>query len=98
MILLTNVEDSLDRLICADFYFEYNKENDYIIFKSYPHRENSSNLFGFSYWGEAQQYYVDLKEIHYALEEYLGAAFDRYKELMTNGIKQRLDSLKEELL
>lgn len=97
MVSLTNVEDSLDRLIFADFYFEYDKENEYIIFNSFSNRENSSNLFGFSYWGAAQQYYVDLKEIHYTLEEYLGAAFDRYKELMTNGVKQRLDAVKEAL-
>ena len=98
MILLSDIEDSWDRLIFADFYFQYDKENDYIIFNSYPNRENSSNLFGFSYWGSQQQYYVDLKASHFALEEYLGAVFDRYKELMTNGIKQRLDAVKEVLL
>lgn len=89
-------EEAIDRLIFANFSFKYNKEDHSITFKSYPHYErDESSPIGFHYYGFGEDctYYLDL----WTLEEFIGATFDRYKELINLSIDEKLTKLSKEI-
>lgn len=56
-----NINELIDRLLYSCFNFRI--DNNKLIIKSYPNREESSSILGFSYWGNKEEYYYELGDI-----------------------------------
>ena len=89
----TNINEVIDRLIASDFDFRL--EDNKLIIKSYPNREKSSSVLGFSYWGTAEEFVYDLDGIK--IEDIICDAFNAYKGYVVEYLKNKIAEICERL-
>ena len=79
-----NIPEVIDRLLhsCFDFRLENNK----LIIKSYPHREESSSVLGFHYWGNQEEYCYELTDVE--IQDIIADAFAAYNEYLQQYIEK----------
>ena len=92
---ITNVSEVIDRLLdnCFNFRIEDNK----LIIKSYPYRENSSRILGFNYWGTEEEFVYDLKLEGVKIEDIICDAFNVYKGHIEEYLKNKIIVICEKL-
>ena len=93
MTEIKSYSDFIDRLLDNEFNFIV--EDNKIIIKSSPHRENNSSTLGFHYWGNIEEYYYVLDG--FELAEVIYEAFNTYKEYLRDMFKQRVEEMVEAL-
>ena len=93
MTEIKSYSDFIDRLLDNEFNFRV--EDNKIIIKSSPHRENNSSTLGFQYWGNIEEYYYVLDG--FELADVIYEAFNTYKEYLRDMFKQRVEEMVEAL-
>ena len=92
---IKNINELIDRLLysCFDFRVEDNK----LIIKSYPYREESSySVLGFSYYGNAEEYYYELGNIE--IQDIIADAFATYKKYVEEYVKKAVEKFYSSLM
>ena len=89
------IDELIDRLLysCFDFRIENNK----LIIKSYPHREESSySVLGFSYWGNKEEYCYDLGDIQ--IQDIIADAFATYNKYVEEYVRKAVEKFYSSLV
>lgn len=90
-----NINELIDRLLysCFDFRIEDNK----IIIKSYPYREeNPYCVLGFSYYGNAKEYYYELGDIQ--IQDIIADAFAVYNKYVEEYVRKSVEKFYSSLM
>lgn len=89
-----SINELIDRLLynCFDFRVEDNK----IIIKSYPHREESPSVLGFAYWGNAEEYYYELGDIQ--IQDIIADAFATYNKYVEEYVRKSVERFYSSLM
>lgn len=93
---ITNINEVVDRLLVNGFDFRL--EDNKLIIKSYPYREPSSSVLGFSYWGTAEEFVFDLESNNWVkIEDIICDAFNTYKGYVEEYLKNKIAEVCEKL-
>lgn len=90
-----SINELIDRLLysCFDFRIEDNK----IIIKSYPYREeNRYSVLGFSYYGNAEEYYYELGNIE--IQDIMADAFAVYNKYVEEYVRKSVEKFYSSLM
>ena len=89
-----DLNELIDRLLfsCFDFRIDDNK----LIIKSYPNREESSSILGFAYWGNAEEYCYDLGNIE--IQDIITDAFTVYNGYVQEYVKKLVEKFYSSLM
>lgn len=92
---ITSINEVIHRLLANGFDFRL--EDNKLIIKSYPNKENTSSVLGFAYWGTAEEFVYDLEPYGVKIEDIICDAFNTYKGYVEEYLKNKIAEICERL-
>ena len=90
-----NINELIDRLLYSCFDFRI--DNNILIIKSYPYREESPySVLGFSYYGNKEEYYYELGNIE--IQDIIADAFAIYNKYVQEYVKKAVEKFYSSLM
>lgn len=93
--IIENYNEFLDRLICSNFHFKMDFEEQKMYVYSYPWKEETDNDIGFHYYGYKTAYYYVVETIE-DLQEIITDAVNRMKDYIKKEVVNKLQNIIKE--